>query len=106
MDYTENHIVIHRESFPKLRLGNLKACEIGATLEIMSKRCGSCYSSQEPDDYVVCTGVTSSMEQFLEIAFREAGIENWENLVTKDPKYYRPYDVPYLKGDYSKAKGY
>ena len=58
----------------------------------------------EPDDYVVCTGVTSSIEQFLEIAFREAGIENWQNLVTKDPKYYRPYDVPYLRGDYSKAK--
>ena len=104
MDYTENHIVIHRESFPKLRLGNLKACRDWGYAGDYVKAMWLMLQQSEPDDYVVCTGVTSSIEQFLEIAFREAGIENWENLVTKDPKYYRPYDVPYLRGDYSKAK--
>jgi len=104
MDYTENHIVIHRESFPKLRLGNLKACRDWGYAGDYVKAMWLMLQQSEPDDYVVCTGVTSSIEQFLDIAFREAGIENWENLVTKDPKYYRPYDVPYLRGDYSKAK--
>lgn len=104
MDYTENHIVIHRESFPKLRLGNLKACRDWGYAGDYVKAMWLMLQQPEPDDYVVCTGVTSSIEQFLEIAFREAGIENWQNLVTKDPKYYRPYDVPYLRGDYSKAK--
>lgn len=50
------------------------------------------------DDYVVSTEETYSVRDFLNTAFYEAGIDNWENLVVVDPKFYRPAEVPYLCG--------
>jgi len=58
----------------------------------------------EPDDYVLATGESYSIRQFLEIAFDEAGIENWEDYVTQDPRFFRPAEVEVLRGDATKAK--
>ena len=57
----------------------------------------------KPDDYVVSTGQTNSVKEFLEEAFNYAGL-NWEDHVRIDPQYFRPTEVENLIGDSSKAK--
>jgi GDPmannose 4,6-dehydratase len=56
-----------------------------------------------PGDYVIATGESHSVREFVELAFNEVGL-NWEGYVKVDPKLFRPAEVDYLVGDYSKAK--
>jgi GDPmannose 4,6-dehydratase len=56
-----------------------------------------------PDDYVIATGETHSVEEFLNEAFSRAGL-NWRDYVELDAKYLRPAEVDLLIGDASKAK--
>ncbi|MEY4373710.1 MAG: GDP-mannose 4,6-dehydratase [Actinomycetota bacterium] len=58
----------------------------------------------EPDDYVVATGETHSVREFVERAFAEVGISDWERYVQQDPKLFRPAEVDLLIGDASKAR--
>ncbi len=58
---------------------------------------------KEPDDYVIATGETHSVREFIEMAFSYVGL-NWKNFVVIDEKLYRPAEVYELRGDYSKAK--
>ncbi len=58
-----------------------------------------------PDDYVIATGQTHSIEDFVRLAFKEVGIDNWQDYVeSNNPKFMRPAEVDALIGDYSKAK--
>jgi GDPmannose 4,6-dehydratase len=57
----------------------------------------------EPDDYVLSTGVTRSIEDFLNEAFAVIGVTDWSNYVKVDERYMRPAEVDVLKGDSSKA---
>ena len=57
----------------------------------------------QPDDYVVATGETHSIEELLDLAFKEVGIEDWHPYVKQDPKFFRPAEVDLLIGDASKA---
>jgi GDPmannose 4,6-dehydratase len=57
----------------------------------------------EPDDYVLATGETHSVREFLEEAFGYAGLD-WNEYVVVDPRYFRPAEVDHLIGDYSRAK--
>jgi GDPmannose 4,6-dehydratase len=57
----------------------------------------------EPDDYVVATGETYSVREFLELAFGYVNL-NWENYVSFDDRYLRPAEVDLLIGDPTKAK--
>jgi GDPmannose 4,6-dehydratase len=57
----------------------------------------------EPDDYVIATGETHSVREFLEEAFNCVGLD-WRKYVAKDERYYRPAEVDLLIGDYSKAR--
>ncbi|KKR75570.1 MAG: GDP-mannose 4,6-dehydratase [Parcubacteria group bacterium GW2011_GWB2_40_8] len=57
-----------------------------------------------PDDYVIGTGESHSVGEFVEVAFRRAGIENWRDYVGIDPCYYRPAEVESLIADIRKAK--
>jgi GDPmannose 4,6-dehydratase len=59
--------------------------------------------ADEPDDFVLATGVGASVEQFAEAAFRVAGLDHRDH-VAIDPSYYRPAEVNYLLGDPSKAR--
>lgn len=59
--------------------------------------------ADEPDDYVVATGESHSVRDFLDVAAGHLGI-NWEDVVEIDPRYYRPAEVDALRGDYSKAR--
>ncbi|QTE30241.1 GDP-mannose 4,6-dehydratase [Pengzhenrongella sicca] len=56
------------------------------------------------DDYVISTGVTHSIRELLEVAFARVGIEEWEHLVTQDPRFMRPAEVELLIGDSAKAR--
>jgi GDPmannose 4,6-dehydratase len=58
----------------------------------------------EPDDYVLATGETHSIREFLTLAFREVGIDDWEPYVKHDPRRVRPAEVDRLIGDASKAR--
>lgn len=57
----------------------------------------------EPDDYVIATGETHSVREFVEEAFSYAGL-NWQDHVKFDERFLRPAEVDVLVGDYSKAK--
>ena len=57
----------------------------------------------EPDDYVIATGETHTVREFLSVAFGHLGLD-WEQHVKIDPKYYRPTEVDLLIGDAVKAK--
>jgi GDPmannose 4,6-dehydratase len=57
---------------------------------------------EEPDDYVIATGETHSIREFLEMAFQHVGL-HWEDHVVADPRYLRPTEVDVLLGDASKA---
>jgi len=59
---------------------------------------------EKPDDYVIATGETHSIREFLDEAFGLAGINNWAKYVGIDPIYIRPVDVNILLGDPTKAK--
>jgi GDPmannose 4,6-dehydratase len=58
----------------------------------------------EPDDYVIATGETHSVEEFLTLTFEKVGLGDWRNFVRHDPKFLRPAEVDLLIGDPSKAK--
>ena len=57
----------------------------------------------EADDYVISTNETHSIRELLDVAFSEVGINDWSNLVTQDPRFFRPAEVDLLIGDASKA---
>ncbi|MGH2516482.1 MAG: GDP-mannose 4,6-dehydratase, partial [Ktedonobacterales bacterium] len=59
---------------------------------------------ETPDDYVVATGETHSVREFVEAAFTAAGIDEWQPFVQVDPRLFRPAEVDQLIGDASKAK--
>ena len=58
----------------------------------------------EPDDYVVATGETYEVREFVQRAFAVAGIDDWERFVRLDPKFLRPAEVDLLVGDATKAE--
>ena len=58
----------------------------------------------EPDDFVIATGETHSVEEFVEKSFVHAGLGDWRPYVRQDPKFFRPAEVDLLIGDYSKAQ--
>ena len=87
----------------KLYLGNLDArrdwgyaADYVAAMWLMMQ-------AEEPDDYVIATGVTHSVRDFLDTAFGHLDLD-WHDYVEIDPRYYRPAEVDLLQGDASKAR--
>jgi len=91
-------------TFPKLRLGNLDAKRDWGHAEDYVNAMWQMVQHDTPDDYVVATGETYSVRQFLDVAFKHIGIDDWDNLVVIDPEFYRPAEVDYLLGIPAKAK--
>lgn len=56
-----------------------------------------------PEDFVIATGITHSITDFVKLAFHYAGIEEWEKYVKSDPQFVRPKELNALRGDASKA---
>jgi GDPmannose 4,6-dehydratase len=59
---------------------------------------------EKPDDYVISTGQTRTIREFLDAAFAEVGIDDWSMYVKQDPRFMRPAEVDVLRGDSSKAR--
>ena len=59
---------------------------------------------ETPDDYVIATGETYSIKEFLNIAFNHIGITDWKSYVKQDSKFMRPAEVDVLRGNCNKAK--
>jgi len=93
-----------QESFPKLRLGNLDAKRDWGHASDYVAAMWLMLQQDAPDDYVVATGETHSIREFLDAAFDAVGISDWSDFVVIDPKFYRPAEVDYLLGIPSKAE--
>jgi len=86
----------------KLRLGNLDAKRDWGHARDFVEAMWLMLRQDEPDDYVIATGVMRSVREFAEAAFSMAGLE-WEKYVVVDEAYLRAADVSELRGDASKA---
>ncbi len=87
----------------RLYLGNLDAKRDWGYAKEYVEAMWLMLQQEQPDDYVIATGETHSVREFLESAFSYAGL-NWEKFVDIDPRYYRPAEVDLLVGDASKAR--
>lgn len=87
----------------KLYLGNLEARRDWGYAPEYVEAMWQMLQQQKSDDYVIATGESRSVEEFVVAAFEHAGMD-WRDFVESDPVYYRPADVDLLAGDASKAK--
>tara|TARA_B100001121_G_scaffold118231_1_gene103924 strand:+ start:255 stop:1289 length:1035 start_codon:yes stop_codon:yes gene_type:complete len=87
----------------KLTLGNLEASRDWGFAGDYVLGMWMMLQHDSPDDWVLATGETHTVKDFLEKAFSYVNL-NWEDYVTTSEKYYRPNEVNYLLGDPSKAK--
>ncbi|RMD68935.1 MAG: GDP-mannose 4,6-dehydratase [Cyanobacteria bacterium J149] len=87
----------------KLYLGNLDAKRDWGYAKDYVKAMWLMLQQDEPDDYVVATGETHSVKEFLELAFSHVNLQ-WEDYVEFDERYLRPAEVDLLIGDPTKAK--
>lgn len=87
----------------ELKLGNLEAKRDWGFAGDYVEAMWLMLQQDKPDDYVIATGETHSIKEFLELAFKQVGL-NWEDHVSVDEKFYRPAEVNLLIGDYTKAK--
>ena len=87
----------------ELLLGNLNAKRDWGYAKDYVEAMWLMLQQKEPDDYVIATGETHTVKEFMEMAFLEAGLD-WKEYVKINPKYIRPAEVDLLVGDASKAK--
>ncbi|WP_079474789.1 GDP-mannose 4,6-dehydratase [Marinococcus halophilus] len=87
----------------ELRMGNLDAKRDWGFAGDYVKAMWLMLQSDEPDDYVISTGETHTVEELVNIAFQYVGL-NWRDYVVTDPKFVRPAEVDLLLGDCTKAK--
>jgi GDPmannose 4,6-dehydratase len=87
----------------KLELGNLDAARDWGYAKDYVEAMWLMLQQPKGDDYVIATGEAHTVREFLDEAFRLVGME-WEPLVAMDPRFERPAEVPYLRGDPAKAQ--
>jgi GDPmannose 4,6-dehydratase len=87
----------------ELRLGNLDAQRDWGFAGDYVRAMWMMLQANEPDDYVIATGRTHSVREFVRIAFEAAGLGSYEPYVFTDPRFVRPAEVDLLIGDPGKA---
>jgi len=87
----------------KLFLGNLESKRDWGYAPEYMEAAWKILQQDKPDDFVIGTGETHSVQEFVETAFETAGLR-WDKFVEIDPRYYRPTEVDVLCADTSKAK--
>ncbi len=88
----------------KLYLGNLDARRDWGYAPEYVEAMYLMLQQSEPEDYVIGTGISHSVGDFVRTAFEAAGIPNWNDYIEIDPRYYRPTEVENLVADARKAK--
>lgn len=86
-----------------LYLGNLKAKRDWGYAKEYVEAMWLMLQQKDPDDFVIATGESHSVQEFAELAFDCLGLD-WKRYVRIDPRYFRPLEVENLRGDASKAK--
>ena len=94
---------IKKGASKELRLGNLDAKRDWGYARDYVEAMWLMLQQKQPDDYVVATGETHSVREFLDEAFSYVGLE-WKKFVKVDKKYFRPAEVDILLGDPAKAR--
>ena len=87
----------------RLRLGNLESKRDWGHARDYVEAMWLMLQQEAPDDYVIATGVQWSIRQLVETAFGMVGLD-WQDYVEVDKAYFRPADVPDLRGDATKAR--
>lgn len=87
----------------EIRVGNLEAKRDWGYAPEYVESMWLILQQQTPDDYVIATGESHSVREYMQRAFAVVGLD-WEQYVVADEKFLRPLDVDFLRGDYSKAK--
>lgn len=87
----------------ELRLGNLEARRDWGFAGDYVEAMWLMLQQDQPQDFVISTGKTHSVKEFVELAFARADLD-WKKYVKTDERFYRPAEVDLLIGDYSKAK--
>jgi GDPmannose 4,6-dehydratase len=87
----------------KLFMGNLEAKRDWGYAKEYVEAMWLMLQQPEPDDYVIATGETHSVREFLELSFSHVGLD-WQKHVEVDPKFYRPAEVNQLVGKAEKAR--
>lgn len=111
---------IYKKKQKKLFLGNLDSKRDWGYAKDYIESMWLMLQQEKSDDYVIATGKSHSIREFVELAFKEVDIEiewqgkginekglnsaNGETLIEIDPKYFRPSEVDHLQGDFSKAE--
>ena len=95
--------VKNQKFYQPLRLGNLNAYRDWGHAKDYVKAMWLMLQQKDPDDFVICTGQTHSVLEFLEKAFSLKNLD-YKNYIVIDPELFRPAEVEYLRGDCSKAK--
>lgn len=90
--------------FPKLKLGNLNASRDWGYAPDYVRAMWLMLQTQTPSDYVIATGVSRTVRDFVRVAFHSIGVDNWEDYVVIDKEFYRPAEVKFLHGDASRAR--
>jgi len=88
----------------KLSLGNLNSYRDWGYAPEYTDAMWKMLQQNVPDDFVIATNETHTVEEFLIETFNLAGIKDWKNFIVIDPIYFRPHEVPVLKGQFYKAK--
>jgi GDPmannose 4,6-dehydratase len=88
----------------KIYLGNLEARRDWGYAPEYMEAAYLMMQQKEPDDYVIGTGESHSVREFVEAAFKHAGISNWRDYIEIDPRYFRPSEVENLIANPQKAK--
>ena len=88
----------------KLYLGNLNAKRDWGYAPEYMEAAHLMMQQSKPDNYVIGTGETHSVKEFVELAFKEAGLGDWKKYVKIDKRYYRPAEVHHLIANTTKAK--
>ena len=100
---TDGVAKIHLGLQDKIMLGNLDTKRDWGYAPDYVEAMWMMLQQDKPSDYVVATGKVHTLGDFIQASFKEIGIDNWEEYVGRDERYYRPADVFYLAGDASKA---
>jgi len=88
----------------KIYLGNLNAKRDWGYAPEFVEAMWLILQQKKPDDFVIATGETHTVREFIEEAFKIVGIKNWQKYIDIDERYYRPNEVNLLLGNASKAK--
>lgn len=96
---------LHTMSYElKLELGNLDAYRDWGHAKDYVRAMKMMMEADKAEDYVISTGEAHSVREFLDLSFSAIGVKDWSRFVVVNPAFFRPSEVPYLRGLASKAE--